>query len=130
MAMNLPVILMLLEALGWSTITRIKHFTLSSGHFSCVSLPPPLTATTQALTDQAVQAIDNKAAAFLPPSSQRRLVRILRELDPNAVRKLLLWESVMKEGAEGDDPRRANRLKMRVQAEIKALDKEAVSLTV
>lgn len=64
---------------------------------------------------------------MLPAASQRRLARILRELDPNAVQKLLLWESVFKEEAEGGSSRRLNRLRMRVQATVKALDKQAVS---
>ena len=92
--------------------------------FSSLSHPTP--PQTQALTDQAIAATGSEAAAVLPPPSQRRLARILRELDPNALQKLLLWESVLKEEAEGVDSRRLNRLRMRVQATVKALDKQAV----
>jgi hypothetical protein len=80
----------------------------------------------QALTDQAILATDSEEAMLLPVSNQRRLARILDEADPNAVKKLLLWEAVYKEQAEGDDARKANRLKRLVQAKIKALDKQAV----
>lgn len=71
-------------------------------------------------------------------------MRILREVDPNAIEKLLLWETVLKEaaggaaaGAGGDerggsssgrfDEKRLNKLRMRVAQRIKELDAEAVS---
>lgn len=83
----------------------------------------------QALTDQAILATDSDGAMVLPASNQRRLARILDEVDPNALKKLLFWESVYREeaeAAEGDDTRRANRLRKLVQAKVKALDKQAV----
>jgi hypothetical protein len=97
----------------------------------CATLPPPLphvclVVLLQALTDQAILAVDSAEASVLPVSNQRRLARILDEVDPNAVQKLLLWEAVYKEEAEGDDTRKANRLRKLVQAKIKALDKQAV----
>jgi hypothetical protein len=64
------------------------------------------------------------------PAAQRRLARILREIDPHAVEKLLLWESVHREAAaaeQGGDPSKLNRLRMRVAARVKELDKQAVS---
>jgi hypothetical protein len=54
-------------------------------------------------------------------------MRILRELDANALEKLLLWESYFREESwEGRDSPRARRLLRRVHAAIKALDAQAV----
>jgi hypothetical protein len=54
-------------------------------------------------------------------------MRILRELDVNALEKLLLWESYYREEAwEGRDSPRVRRLLRRVHAAIKALDEQAV----
>jgi hypothetical protein len=83
------------------------------------------------LTEQAAAATRQEAAPLLPPSAQRRLMRILRELDPNALEKLLLWESFFREESwEGRDSPRARRLLRRVHAAIKALDEQAVSAVV
>ncbi|WIA08767.1 hypothetical protein OEZ85_008190 [Tetradesmus obliquus] len=73
----------------------------------------------------ATGAADGEAPP-LPPQSQRRLMRTLRALDGNALEKLLLWESYLREeGWEGRSNPRARRLLRRVHAAIKALDAQA-----
>jgi hypothetical protein len=82
----------------------------------------------QVLAEQASAASGRgEGPPLLPPPSQRRLMRILRELDANALEKLLLWESYFREEAwEGRDSPRVRRLLRRVHAAIKALDEQAV----
>lgn len=133
----------------WSHPAHIlltQHLTHTSSHsqllhtFStCLTSPRPpspppwcclLPAALQVLSQQAAQASGDEsaaAAAPLPPSAQRRLVRILRDLDAHAVEKLLLWESYWKEAEQRDaDSHKLRRLKERVTAAVKALDQQAV----
>jgi hypothetical protein len=91
--------------------------------YSGVVVPPA-----QVLSEQAAAASGRgEGPPLLPPTSQRRLMRILRELDVNALEKLLLWESYLREEAwEGRDSPRVRRLLRRVHAALKALDEQAV----
>lgn len=84
----------------------------------------------QVLAEQAAAAAGRGEPVLLPPAAQRRLLRILRELDMHALEKLLLWESYFKEAAADDAGRqggRLQRLKKRVHAAIKQLNEAAVS---
>lgn len=94
----------------------------------CLLLLPEQVLGEQAAA--ATGAADGEAPP-LPPQSQRRLMRILRALDGNALEKLLLWESYLREeGWEGRSNPRARRLLRRMHAAIKALDAQAVSVCI
>ncbi|KAI8464465.1 MAG: hypothetical protein J3K34DRAFT_491425 [Monoraphidium minutum] len=60
-----------------------------------------------------------------PPNAQRRLMRILRELDPRALEKLLYWESYERELKE--DPVRARGLRTKIQAVLQRMGDAAAA---
>lgn len=96
-------------------------------HSALCCLESPL----QVLQQQTAAAASAEVA-LLPHAAQRRLVRILRELDRHAIEKLLLWESYCKEEADPeasggrDKGQRLRRLKLRVSAAIRQLNQQEV----
>lgn len=87
----------------------------------------------QVLAQQAADLVNSSEGPHLPPQAQRRMMRILRDLDMHALEKLLLWETVYKESAEADGGRagraRVRRLVKRVTAAISSLNEQGVSKT-
>lgn len=88
----------------------------------------------QVLAEQAAGLVESDEAPSLPPQAQRRLMRILRDIDMNALEKLLLWETAFKESAEAGEGRdgkpRVRRLLRRIRAAINNLNEQGVRLCI
>jgi hypothetical protein len=74
------------------------------------------------------------AASRLPEASQRRMFRLLSEVDPAAVKKLLVWETLLKLREEAQDGqlkpyavRANNRMQQRLRQQLREIDAQAVS---
>lgn len=93
------------------------------------------------LAEQAAELVGSGEPPILHPAAQRRLIRILRDIDMNALDKLLLWESLFKEkhalgfeafggrpGKKSDaaDQSRLRRLKRQIQKALRLLDERGV----
>ena len=76
-----------------------------------------------AVDEQAAEAAGADEAPPLPPAAQRRMLRILRDLDPDALAKVMYWESYAKE----EDPGRQRRLRLQIQALLNKMNAEMVS---
>ncbi len=77
----------------------------------------------QVIEQQAAAAVGAAEAPPLPQTQQRRMLRVLKELDPHALEKLAYWENYYKE-MESGDPERAKRLRANIQKVLKHLDEE------